>query len=197
MNFSEPGCGATTSTTINTSTPLHFARSLFSSITKTEPTNISTLTTLLTAIHAAAYLLLLPQTNLAEESFKQAETSRIANGPLGDATLHASTLFLLNICRRDVVSDGGDDGAAQRLIEDIYEATGCILQDLIEEQERYMNNMARLLAAMKRKWKDDLEKTGSFVQTVFFHLPFRLPFPNFSIFPPSPSFPLPYSKEKR
>ena len=42
----------------------------------------------------------------------------------------------------------------------IYEATWCMLRDLAAEEERYVENMARLLEDMKAKWKRDLEETG-------------------------------------
>ena len=84
MNFSEPGCAITT-TNINGSTPLHLARTLFSDIAY--PTKLSDFTRHLTAIHNAAYLLLLPQESRAEVDFYQAETRRISTGPLRDAVL--------------------------------------------------------------------------------------------------------------
>ena len=38
-----------------------------------------------------------------------------------------------------------------------------MLLALEAEQERYLSNMTLLLADMKKKWRDDLTKTGSFV----------------------------------
>ena len=160
MNFSEPGCGAST-ITINSSTPLNFARSLFSTIdSSTENNNISTFTRKLTAIHDAAYLQLLPQTCPAEVDFYQAETSRISNGPLGNHVLNASTLFFINTFRRDALEA---DGAAttRKLNEDIYEATDLMLRDLAAEQDRYLDNMALLYADMKDEWWRVINETGS------------------------------------
>ena len=102
--------------------------------------------------------MLLPETCPAEVEFHQAETTRISTGPLGDAVLHASTLFFFNTFRLDAVND---TEAARMQNEDIYEATDRMLLDLAAEQERYMDNMALLLADMKEKWKDDLVATGS------------------------------------
>lgn len=158
MNFSEPGC-ATTTTTTNGSTPLHLARSLFSDMAY--PTTISDFISHLTAIHDAAYLLLLPQTCRAEVAIHQAETTRISTGPLGEAVLQATTLFLLNTCRRD---PAGDDAATTPIQHrDMYEATGCMLLALAAEESRYLSNLTLLLADMKRKWKVDLIETGRFV----------------------------------
>ena len=177
MNFSEPGCAATTNSTFNSSTPLHFARSLFTGIAL--PPNISNFTRHLTAIRDAAYLLLLPQTCRAEVEFHQAETSRISNGPLGDDVLLASTLFFRNTFRRDAIDDAN---IARMQNENIYEATDRMLLDLAAEQDRYMDNMTLLLADMKEKWRCDFLETGSFVNPLY---------PTF----PSPSFrpnPKPY-----
>lgn len=121
---------------------------------------MSNFTRHLTAIRDAAYLLLLPQTCRAEVEFHQAETSRISNGPLGDAVLQASTLFFLNTFRRDAVDD---TEIARMQNEDIYEATHRMLLDLAAEQDRYMDNMTLLLADMKEKWRLDLIETGSFI----------------------------------
>ncbi|KAF6221528.1 hypothetical protein HO133_002384 [Letharia lupina] len=160
MNFSEPGC-ATTTTTTNGSTPLHLARSLFSDMAY--PTTISDFISHLTAIHDAAYLLLLPQTCRAEVAIHQAETTRISTGPLGEAVLQATTLFLLNTCRRD---PAGDDAATTPIQHrDMYEATGCMLLALAAEESRYLSNLTLLLADMKRKWKVDLIETGSWHRT--------------------------------
>ncbi|CAF9934050.1 MAG: hypothetical protein ALECFALPRED_005835 [Alectoria fallacina] len=159
INISEPGY-ATTSTTMSSSASLHLARELFSDITY--PTKISDFTRHLSAIHDAAYLLLLPQTCPVEVAFHQTETARISTGPSGDAVLQASTLFLLNTCRHDTVDDGE---ITRKQHEDIYEATGRMLWDLAAEEERYMSNMALLLAEMKGKWKGDLIETGSWHHT--------------------------------
>lgn len=166
MNFSEPDSAANTSTSVNSSTPLHFARSLFSDIET--PISISKFTRHLTAIRDAAYLLLLPQTCRAEVEFHHAETSRIANGHLGNDVLHASTLFFLNTFRRDAVDD---TEVARMQNEDIYEATHRMLLDLTAEQDRYLDNMTLLLADMKEKWRLDLIETGSFVNPLFLSPP--------------------------
>ena len=52
------------------------------------------------------------------------------------------------------------NGNARAQNEAIHEATGCMLRDLAAEEERYVENMARLLEEMKAKWKRDLEETG-------------------------------------
>lgn len=171
MNFSEPGC-ATTTTTTNGSTPLHLARSLFSDMAY--PTTISDFISHLTAIHDAAYLLLLPQTCRAEVAIHHAETTRISTGPLGDAVLEATTLFLLNTCRRDPAGDGAATTPIQH--RDMYEATGCMLLALAAEESRYLSNLTLLLADMKGKWKVDLIETGRFV-TLFTPLPSANVFP--------------------
>lgn len=153
MNFSEPGCVATT-TTINSSTPLDLARSLFSDMAY--PTTISDFARHLTAFHDAAYLLLLPQTCPAEISIRQAETSRISTGPSRAAVLQATTLIFLLSFRQNTE-------LARTQHEDIYEATGCMLRDLFAEEERHLSNMALLLAELKRKWKNEFIETGRFV----------------------------------
>lgn len=71
--------------------------------------------------------------------------------------------------------------------EDIYEATHRMLLDLAAEQDRYMDNMALLLADMKEKWRLDLIETGSFVTPPSFSPP---PPAFLSSFLPSDSTPL-------
>ncbi|KAL9065659.1 MAG: hypothetical protein Q9161_008103 [Pseudevernia consocians] len=159
MNFSEPGCATTTITT-NASTPLHLAHSLFSDIAY--PTKLSDFTRHLTAIHNAAYLLLLPQTCPAEVTIRQTEIRRISTGPFGDAILRATTLFFLLTLRPTTA----DDALTSRTQpKDIHEATGCMLRDLAAEEERYLRNMTLLLADMKGKWKDDWIATGTWHRT--------------------------------
>ena len=153
MNNSGPGSAALTTT----STPLSFALSLFTGLETRRP-NITVFTSQLTAIHHAAYLLLLPRATPAEADFQKAETTRIANGPLSNMVLHISSMFFLLSFRTGF----GDDGSrAHRQAEDIYDATDRMLIDLAAEQSRHMDNMALLLSDMKAKWKTDLEKTGS------------------------------------
>ena len=153
MNFSQPGSAAPTS---DNSTPLSLALSLFTD-TSTLP-SLSLFTAHLTAIHSAAYLLLLPHTTAAESDFHKAEASRLTHGPLGDQILHVSSFFFLLAFRAPV----GDDGSGARLqTHDIYDATAAMLAELAQEQESYLDNMVLLLSDMKRKWKTDLEETGS------------------------------------
>ena len=152
MNFSQPGSAAPTS-----SSPLSLARSLFSGLDDARP-DVSAFTGQLTAIHHAAYLLLLPHASLADADFHKAEAARLTHGPLGDQILHVSSLFFFLAFRAAV----GDDGQrARQQTQDIYEATDAMLQELAKERETYLDNMALLLADMKLKWKADLEKTGS------------------------------------
>ena len=165
MNFSEPG--SATTTTINSSTPMHLARALFSG--SAYPIKISDFTRQLSAIHDAAYLMLLPKTSNAEQEFHQSEAARISNGPLGAEVLQATTLFLLNTCRNDAV-DAAEITPPEHA--DIYEATGCMLRDLAAEQERYLSNMTLLLSDMKKKWTTDLLETGRFVLFSAFSFPF-------------------------
>ena len=154
MNFSQPpGSAAPT----NVGTPLSFALALFTGI-ETHRTDISTFTTQLTAIHIAAYLLLLPRTTPAEDDFVKAEASRVTHGPFGDQVLHIARFFIL-LAFRDAL---GDDGQRQRMLtQDIYEATDRMLIDLAKEQELYLDNMTLLLAEMKAKWKVSMDETGS------------------------------------
>ena len=63
---------------------------------------------------------------------------------------------------------GGDDGLGTRnLIEDIHDATDLMLAEVAKEADRHLDDMALLLAAMKAKWKVDLEETGSWVSLLF------------------------------
>lgn len=168
--------------TTNSSAPLRLAHSLFSDITRptnlTDSTNLTDFTNNLSAIHSAAYLLQLPQTSRSEVAHHESETRRISTGPLGDAVLQASTLFLLNSCRHQT---------NQPARADVYEATGCMLRDLAEEEERYFDNMTILLAEMKGKWKEELIETGRFVSPP--PSPYYIKPPPQPLSPHSPSLP--------
>lgn len=147
--------------TTNGSAPLRLARSLFSDMAHPS-TNLSEFSKHLSAIHSAAYLLLLPQTCRAEVDHHRREATRTSTGPLGDAVLHATTLFLLNSCRHE---------ANRTHHADMYEATGRMLSELAAEESRYLDNMTLLLASVRGKWKEELIETGRFVK----HPPFLPP----------------------
>ncbi|KAM0794705.1 hypothetical protein BDR22DRAFT_874048 [Usnea florida] len=161
MNFSEPRCATTITTNNNGNTSLDLAHSLLTSIP--HATTLSDFTRHLSAINHAAYLTLLPTRTPHETAFRRRETRRISTGPLGDAVIEASTLLFFNTFRLDTINEG--DGYARELNGAIYEATGCMLRDIAAEEERYVENMGRLLGDMKGRWKRDLERTGSWHHT--------------------------------
>lgn len=154
MNFSEPGCASTLTTTATHSlTPLTFAHTLQTDIPY--PTTLTALTSHLHAIHLAAYLYLLPKTCPTCIAYHRTETARITNSALGPAVFQASGLFFLNTFRADAVDMDLETARAQN--EDIFEATGKMLVELEEERERYLGNMTVLFREVEGRWREEVE----------------------------------------
>ena len=96
------------------------------------------------------------------------ELSSISNSvslPKNNANSHilAEATALFYAFHRNIINNNNDDDASRRAqTETIYEATGLMLADLAAEESRYLDNMAVLLEAMRRKWKTDWDETGRY-----------------------------------